>query len=320
MPRRTNEGIRARVLIIAVWFGRFPDWMPLWLESCGQNSKFHFLVVTDASRAGYNIPVNVSIVNRSMEQVAESFRQFNGAPVSLTSVYKTCDFKPLYSCLTSLVPGVWDYWAHCDLDMLFGDLSRYITDDLLESHDRIFGLGHFSIYANNSLANRFYRRPHPQLNFREILGDPKHRGFDEHQGVNKIWKLHGGRFYENESLVADIDPHILKVTLNPAGRLRNYRWQVLGYRAGRVFRIAATPTKIVRHEFMYVHFQKRKMSVPTSSRAEGQGVWLRPDGFQLMAHDARLTRRDIHRLSIAKTSLSEMNHRVRRVIRSHRRW
>jgi hypothetical protein len=214
-----------------------------------------------------------------MAELADRIEAFAGVPARFERPYKACDYKPLYSCLLDLAPGHWEFWGHCDLDMIFGDVRAYLTPRLLAANDRIFGLGHFSVYRNDDKTNNFYRLPHPALDYREILSDSKSRGFDEHLGVNKIWRLHRGRFHEDESVVADIDPHTraLRRTSTTSFAV-NSGPQLFGFDRGRVFRLYKRGRRMLSQDFMYVHFQKRHFSVPPLP-ADCESAWLTPSGF-----------------------------------------
>lgn len=78
-------------------------------------------------------------------------------PVSLERPYKICDFKPAFGLICSEYIQGYDFWGHCDFDMIFGDIRKYITDDLLNSYDKILPLGHLSIYRNNEENNSRFK-------------------------------------------------------------------------------------------------------------------------------------------------------------------
>lgn len=268
-----------RILIIAVWFGPLPDYFPQWLISCKFNPSVDWLLVTDGQVSSHAIPVNVHVRRMSMAEFGIAVSSAAGVPVRLDRPYKACDLKPLYGCLTHLVAGKWDFWAHCDLDMLFGDLSAFLKPDLLRLHDRIFGLGHFSLYRNNDLANRFYRRLLPGIDFHQIFADSRSHGFDEHNGVNKLWRHYGGRFYEDESVVADIDPHVRRIRrISSTCNAENFRYQIFGFDQGHIRRFHWQRGRMHVQEFMYMHFQKRHFS-RAPMPPDIDRFWLTPEGF-----------------------------------------
>jgi len=311
---------RPRVLVIAAWFGPLPTWFPLWLTSCHLNGDIDWLLATDADLSAYDLPRNVHVASITMKDLADRVQEVTGVAVQFEHAYKACDYKPLYWCLLDLAPGHWDFWGHCDLDMVFGDLNAYLKPELLGAYDRLFGLGHFSLYRNNVKVNNFYRLPHPSLDYRDVLSDPDSRGFDEHLGVNKIWHLHNGRFYENEDVVADIDPHTRALRrISTKSFADNSRSQGFAFESGRVFRYFERGGRVESEEFMYVHFQKRRFDLPPPDGA-GTRFWLTPRGFVPM-DDRPKTGARLRALNPAPLvpRPSEALHRVRHGIRLIRR-
>ena len=41
-----------------------------------------------------------------------------------------------------------DYWGHCDCDLIFGNLEKNVTPLLNEDYDKLFAAGHLTIYKN----------------------------------------------------------------------------------------------------------------------------------------------------------------------------
>lgn len=306
-----------RVLVIAVYFGRLPGNFPLWLTSCRFNPDVDWLVVTDAPTETYDFPLNVHAHTMTMAAFAERLSAFAGVPTALTTPYKACDFRPLYGCLTDLVPGHWDFWGHCDLDMLFGEVRRFLTPEILAANDKVFGVGHFTLYRNDDDTNRYYRRSHPDLDYQAILADPAHRAFDEHIGVNRIWKLHNGRFHEDETILADIDPHIDRMmrTSNYI-TVENHPLQVFCFDRGAVRRLYWADGAVQAQDFMYIHFQKRRFDLPMPDVPVDR-VYITPRGFIPMDEAGEPDRALLMRLNPRPIvpPLKEINHRLRRRLR-----
>ena len=64
----------------------------------------------------------------------------------LTNAYKIVDYKPLYGCIFHEYLKDYSHWGYCDSDVIFGDLSKYLTDERLNTYDRIYQHGHLCIY------------------------------------------------------------------------------------------------------------------------------------------------------------------------------
>lgn len=302
------------IVIFAVYFGRLPSYFPLWITSCRYNPQVRWRIVTDADTGGYDFPENVDIQPMTLTDFAERISQAAGFPVAVTTPYKVCDARPLFHTL--LEPGeVCDFWGHCDLDMIFGDLGSFMAPRLFEHYDKIFSVGHLTLYRNKEEVNTYFQRAHPGLDWRAILSDPVHRGFDEHIGVNRIWERHGGRFFADESLIADIDPNIARFELaNNYRWRRNYRYQAFFFDRGKVRRYFWARGAMRSDEFMYIHFQKRNLlydPVPTV----GDRFSIGPDGFAAMTAEPS-ARGDLEAVNPAtQTSKKEIEYRLRRSLR-----
>ena len=60
------------------------------------------------------------------------------------------------------------------MDQLFGDLNKFIKDEILEKYDKLFCLGHMTIFRNND--NTYLK-----TNYKQIFQDENNNVFDEWQ-------------------------------------------------------------------------------------------------------------------------------------------
>jgi hypothetical protein len=313
-PMRVGSQSAPCIAIIAVHFGVLPNYFQLWLDSCGHNEKFNWLVFADADLSTYAAPGNVGFRPMTLSGFRERMSDALGFEIGLGSPYKVCDFRPAFSVLLEGEACRYDYWGHCDIDMIFGDLSRFVTADLLARYDKTFSVGHLTLYRNCALANEMFRRPHRAIDWRVVLGDPRHRGFDEHIGVNRIWRESGERMYEDESHIADIDPAIARFEL--AAPRKNYRRQLFYFDRGHLLRGYAEGARWSAEEFAYIHFQKRTMKAMPSPGADRYAI--APGGFFDLAEGAP-SAAQAEALNPAVFHWSETSHRLRRRVRDFRR-
>lgn len=246
------------IAIIAIYFGTLPAYFDLWLTSCRLNPAFDWLVFTDDDFGRFDVPPNVHMHALTLDAFKRLAADSLGIPVDFTAPYKVCDFRPAYWMLLPLAGKQCEYWGHCDLDMVHGRLDRFISPALLCNAEKIFSVGHLTIYRNCPEANFMFQRYHPELSWEEILSDSRHRGFDEHLGVNRIWSYHRGRTYENESIIADLDPHVRRLEF--FNSFRNRHQQLFYFDQGKVLCGFYRGDKWITREYMYVHFQKREMA------------------------------------------------------------
>lgn len=101
--------------------------------------------------------------------------------IEIKDPYKLCDFKPAYGKIFENYLTSFDYWGYSDIDLVFGKIDSFIDNELLENYDIIntnknFMSGAFCLYKNSDYINSLFKKVQ---NFRQILQDPNHRGFDE---------------------------------------------------------------------------------------------------------------------------------------------
>jgi uncharacterized protein DUF6625 len=148
------------VLLISAYLGSLPVWYPAFLASCRTNEAIEWLVVTDAAP-----PHGVSNVrHRTMERdefeslVADRLR----ARLDLGSnPRKICDLKPAFGRLFSEDVASFDYWGHCDLDVVWGDLRRALDAPFHAGADvvslrRHRLAGHLTVFRNSSYVNDLF--------------------------------------------------------------------------------------------------------------------------------------------------------------------
>jgi hypothetical protein len=102
-------------------------------------------------------------------------------PVEFSSPYKVCDFKPALGDIFDTRTRDVDFWGYCDLDIIFGGMREFLTEQVLDQSDiisaaRHFMAGPFSLFRNDPQVNRLYRRA---KNITSILTSVKCMMFDE---------------------------------------------------------------------------------------------------------------------------------------------
>tara|TARA_Y200000002_G_scaffold299988_1_gene254965 strand:+ start:5850 stop:6785 length:936 start_codon:yes stop_codon:yes gene_type:complete len=251
--------MKYKIFFIVPFFGTFPNYFQLWLNSCGNNSCFNWLILTDGDISCYNISKNVSVKKIDLNNFRDIIQQDLDINICLNSPYKLCDFRPLYWKILDFYNINYDFWGHCDIDVFFGDLSKFLTNERLKKFDRIYSEGHLSLMRNNLTAKNAYKLS-GGYDYKEIFQQNENIGFDEHHGVNKKWINNKLNFYFNKKEIIDIDPQFKRfsftyITLN----LRN---QFFFVEDKSVFRGTINKkNQLVKQEFAYIHFQKRKMDI-----------------------------------------------------------
>lgn len=267
-----------RVALIVVWHGPFPSFFDLFLASCATNPDYTWLIFGDHS--GHDgAPANVRFLPLSLDDMNRRIRDALGVETRITRPYKACDLRPMFGLLFADHLRGFTHWGHCDLDIVWGRLSDFLTDDLFARSPRLQQSGHLSIYRNDAEVNRFFMLEAPRtVTWRGVLAHPDYAFyFDEAAGINRILEHHGVP-------KAPVQP-VADVIAVPAryrlyGR-ENHRLQAFYWRDGRVFRefVDEATGRCGRDEFLYIHLQKRRLPAPPFRRIPEQGYWITPHGF-----------------------------------------
>jgi len=73
------------------------------------------------------------------------------------------DLKPAYGTIFEDYLESYDFWGHTDIDMIYGDIKKFITDNILRKYDVItsrdkYLAGFFTLYKNCKKTNRLYKK------------------------------------------------------------------------------------------------------------------------------------------------------------------
>lgn len=264
----------ASIGLVLPYFGTFPNYFPLFLESCRSNPTVDWHIYTD-SNVAYDYPENVKVHKTSFADFRARLQAAFDFPICLENPYKLCDFKPTYGETLRDDLKDYDFWGHCDCDMIYGNIRHFITPEVTGSYDRILNSGHTILYRNIPEVNSYYRTQ-TYIDHKAVLSDSKNHSFDEWPGLSECWRQDGnvcyGELCFDDILIMAEDFRPVKVLpggfVGPyhdqpceAGRFRKMRNISYDFHNGILERCWVQKGRVHREEVMYVHFQKRKMQI-----------------------------------------------------------
>jgi hypothetical protein len=135
--------------------------MPLFLRSVELNPQIQLILVSTSEVA--SLPSNVTQIPWTRTQIEQRARERIDPNINIVHAYKLCDLRPFYGLMfPDLIEG-FDFWGYCDIDLIFGDLSRVVSNDRLSNVDMFFAdakmiMGHFALYRNVTAINTLGRR------------------------------------------------------------------------------------------------------------------------------------------------------------------
>ena len=251
-----------KVVLIVPYFGALPNYFQIFLDSCKENPKFDWIVFTD-DETEYDYPPNVHRIQMSFSACREMIQSSFDFEVTLTRPQKLCDYKCAYGYIFREYLTGYDWWGHCDLDQIFGNLSNFITEEMLGSYDKIGSLGHLSLYRNTPENNRIFMTTN---RYCEVFSTERGCGFDEWipGNINEIF-LHSNQSVMLENYGADVNAYCTTFELvhyNVEMRqyeFDNIRNNIFSWQDGKIFRFWKANGHINIQEYPYVHLQKRRM-------------------------------------------------------------
>lgn len=249
------------IAVVIPYFGEFRNDFDFWLISAKNNPSIDFLIFTDNQIE--NVSSNIKVFRFTFEEMVDEFQKVFDFKICIPSPYKFCDYKGSYGEVFSRYLQGYDFWGYCDVDLIFGNIRKFITNDLLEHYDRIFGLGHFSLYRNNPEINSVFKKV-VEPSYRQVFTFPEGCAFDEYWGTSRYWdKYLRDKFYQ-ECLYDDIDCMSFLFKSHQKSIADRYKKNIIfAYDSGVLYKIFEEKGEICKEETLYVHFQKRRMEIGT---------------------------------------------------------
>lgn len=249
-----------RIAFIIPYIGKFNNYFNLWLQSCRNNPTVDWYILTD-NKDSYDYPDNVHKIETTMTELRERFNGALGFNVALERPYKFCDLKPTYGYVFNDIVKDYDFWGYCDVDLVFGNIRKFITDDILDNYDMISRWAHCTLIKNNDMNNRLFMTVLPNgtggylPSYKEAFSSTNSYIFDEVSFL--IYAMQAGlRIYPTDAIHYDvsIDHKALQPAWHHGGKLKFLGHDIFYYNLSQP----------ITMKFMSCH-----CSMPTSKR----GAW-----------------------------------------------
>ena len=281
------------ILLILPYFGTLPSYSDLFFKSCGANPTVNWLFVTDQPLDTGRLPPNVALRRTTFASLKNSIDAVLGFETALPSPYKLCDVRPAYGVIFADAIEGFDFWGHCDMDLVFGDIRRFLTPDILQAYTKVLIHGHLSLYRNRDDVNHYFELETPNVRFRDAVSDPRSLAFEEFMGMKVIFEHHGIPVFRNDAFLADINQNVYRLITESAP---NARHQCFYWERGRVFRSFWEDGTCGRQEYIYIHLQKRRMRPPPFDATVADAWFIRPYDFVLKTSEPT-TPREMDRMN-----------------------
>ncbi len=169
-----------RLILIAPWFGPWPVWINLYLESCRWNPDIAWLIPTDQDPPE-NRPPNVTFLKMGFDAIIARAQAVAGTLITAPDAYKLTDLKPLLGAMFETEISDFSHFGYTDLDIIYGQLNCEFTPERLDQYEVISShsnmqSGHLSIFQNSQRMRTEWRRVR---GWRRAISSPEHQSFDE---------------------------------------------------------------------------------------------------------------------------------------------
>jgi len=254
---------QSSIIFIICWQNDYPWYFPYFLHSCRYNPTIDFLIFTD-NDTKLELPPNVKIIPYSPEQFKADANKALGFKIAIESGYKLCDFKPAYGLIFSEWIKDYDFWGYCDVDVIFGNIRGFMTDELLNEYDIIsarhdYLTGCFALYRNNEFMRNLFKQ---SKDYRKVFTNPHNFFFDETNFAFEAFEK--GLHYSQIKTDVESMTHVVR-RLQEANKLKAYfEFQIVEGFAGNMLWNKGTLIYRKQFEAMLYHLVrfKRKYSEP----------------------------------------------------------
>ena len=251
------------IALIIPWYGSFHNYFKLWMRSAEFNQTVDFYIVTD-NQAPDKCPKNIKFIHMTFDEVRARLQKHVPFKIKLTP-YKLCDFRPLFGLAFEDIFNNYDYWGYCDIDLIFGDIRKFLTDEVL-TDDRILQRGHFSLYRNDEKMKKLYlltdNTDNMAYSYKKAWRTNFSCYFDEFLGINIVTDQYCKAFNDHrvEKVVLDPPAYILPFQSAVNSDVYYGIWEN-GHLYRQRYDTQSKKSVGAREEFMYLHMQKRKMQL-----------------------------------------------------------
>ena len=242
------------IVIIFPYFGKLPVQYGMWRASALYNSTIDFMFFTDADvEPAENIIVHKMLFD-DFKQIVQKAFDFS---IVLDRPYKLCEYKQSYGYILQNYINEYDFWGFGDLDLVYGDIRSFITDDVL-THKFLLGWGHLTLLRNDEDANTYFMKEvNGYQNYKDAFTTTKITFFDEYvyKGCSDKWRdcrTEDCWFewpFDNASKPKQ-SYHFNSLT-------RGWQQVIFEHIDNKLYMIRFNQGKIEKKESLYAHFQHR---------------------------------------------------------------
>jgi len=175
-----------KICVIIPYFGNWSNYLPLFLKSCHLNKDIIDVLFFTDLKTPAHVPENVKFHYLTLNNFNELASRKLNIIVKVNWHYKLVDFKPSFGFLFSEYIKEYKYWGHGDIDLIYGNLQRFLNP-LIDQYDIIsiqknYISGPFCLFKNTENINTLFKK---SKSFPAVYTSNNLLQFDE---CSSLWK------------------------------------------------------------------------------------------------------------------------------------
>ncbi len=243
-----------KIVLIFPYFGILPPQYSAWRATALRNPTIDFMFFTDADVE----PARNIIVHKmqfcDFRQIVQNAFDF---PITLDRPYKLCEYKQAYGYILNNYIKTYDFWGFGDLDLVYGDIRSFITEDVL-THKFLLGWGHLTFLSNDDDSNTYFmKHVTGYQSYKEAFTTTKITYFDEYgyKGCSDKWRDCRPEDCWLETPFDNVSKP--KQSYHFCSMTRGWKKVIFEHIGNKLFMLRYEHGKIQKLESLYAHFQFR---------------------------------------------------------------
>lgn len=178
------------IAILMPYFGKWPFWIELFIESCRKNPTIDWCFLSDCGKLN-SFPENIKYKEMSFQEYKALVSTRLSIDFSPENAYKICDIRPAFGYIHEDLIQSYNFWGFGDLDLVYGDLRALYTKEYLGQYDLYSNhatrvSGHLCLIRNTEeMRHAFKKIP----NWKDKFSNPSHMAIDE-RAFSKLFVKH----------------------------------------------------------------------------------------------------------------------------------
>lgn len=265
------------ICYIIPYFGKLPLNFQLWLNSCEKNPTIDWMIFTNDTTK-YNIPNNVHMKYCEFEKIQELIQKNYDFEIKIDKYWCLSLFKPAYGEIFQEYLKEYDFWGHCDVDLIWGNIRKFVTNEILDKYEKIGFQGHSTLYKNMKEVNERYKTVIPgKTSYIDVFSGRIIESFDE-KGMEDIYNYLQIPYYKDINFAhLSIRHHSFWLYYLPEKDDYKNRRQIFTWENGNLTRMYLEDNAICNEEYMYIHFFTRPMKYKATGNEIEKKYVIYPD-------------------------------------------